>query len=644
MRSHAIRVGRALRRCRLGMWAYSHAAFRIIVHRPAPLPARTADADRFTHRRETDVPVICPPLYFGARLWRYRRSAWRSRPATTCSCPASSQVSRRSSRPSGAPAALTASESGRFLLAGRRPSDLERERRPGRRGAARGPARGARMRCSRARGRASRPCGELGLSPRRSAPGTCSGASTPTCSGGRSTPRRRPGPDGFWERAATQAASRLPPARRRSSAAAGRSSCFPRDGRRPTARSAPFAAGSAPSSAARSRAGSSRSASPMTRSCAAARAPSSRLGLRSRLRPETRGSASSTSSGRDAADRRPIRGARAAGGPEPRPRRGSRQPSRRPARTGARSIPSCSIPRAETRVSKRPSRLRCSAQELPFLAREYASARASSRLPRRERACAPPPEERGKAGEHEEGAEQRHGDDGQRVHREDVGVALSRLDVDSLRRHERQVVEGADARGGRRHGERQVADALEQEVTAERGCRGRTPGPTIAYIATSASHIPAEVAKTRKTRQRPRKAPSPSTKCAAARAARVCQRGGSHLVIRQMNRLGRARCPRAARATRKTPSAVPAESAMPVSRTGAALADQHRSEEDPDARARRRRAAARRRASPRRRTQVRALLPHGLDAEKVASTRREDVVRRRGRRRCVEKSLRLRIV
>src|ERR687888_116265 len=46
-------------------------------------------------------------------------------------------------------------------------------------------------------------------------------------------------------------------------------------------------------------------------------------------------------------------------------------------------------------------------------------------------------------------------------------------------------------------------------------------------MATSASRIPAEVAKTRKTRLRPRKAPSPSTKWAAARAARVCQRGGS---------------------------------------------------------------------------------------------------------------------
>jgi Acyltransferase len=25
-----------------------------------------------THRRETDVPMICPPLFFGARLWRHR--------------------------------------------------------------------------------------------------------------------------------------------------------------------------------------------------------------------------------------------------------------------------------------------------------------------------------------------------------------------------------------------------------------------------------------------------------------------------------------------------------------------------------------------------------------------------------------------
>jgi hypothetical protein len=54
-----------------GMLAYSRAAFRVRV---------LASNFRFepgtlivsTHRRETDVPLICPPLYFGASVWRHR--------------------------------------------------------------------------------------------------------------------------------------------------------------------------------------------------------------------------------------------------------------------------------------------------------------------------------------------------------------------------------------------------------------------------------------------------------------------------------------------------------------------------------------------------------------------------------------------
>ena len=48
-----------------GMWAYSHAAFRVTTlsaGRFAPEPGTLVVA---THRRETDVPILCPPLYFG---------------------------------------------------------------------------------------------------------------------------------------------------------------------------------------------------------------------------------------------------------------------------------------------------------------------------------------------------------------------------------------------------------------------------------------------------------------------------------------------------------------------------------------------------------------------------------------------------
>ena len=47
-----------------GMWAYSNAAFRVSVldaEKPAPGPGTLVAV---THRRETDVPVIGPPLYF----------------------------------------------------------------------------------------------------------------------------------------------------------------------------------------------------------------------------------------------------------------------------------------------------------------------------------------------------------------------------------------------------------------------------------------------------------------------------------------------------------------------------------------------------------------------------------------------------
>ena len=48
-----------------GMWAYSRTAFRVTTlsaGRFAPEPGTLVVA---THRRETDVPILCPPLYFG---------------------------------------------------------------------------------------------------------------------------------------------------------------------------------------------------------------------------------------------------------------------------------------------------------------------------------------------------------------------------------------------------------------------------------------------------------------------------------------------------------------------------------------------------------------------------------------------------
>jgi hypothetical protein len=53
-----------------GMWAYSHASFRIQPLGPRRFRLGPATMIVVTHRRETDVPVIGPVLYFGGRLWR----------------------------------------------------------------------------------------------------------------------------------------------------------------------------------------------------------------------------------------------------------------------------------------------------------------------------------------------------------------------------------------------------------------------------------------------------------------------------------------------------------------------------------------------------------------------------------------------
>jgi Acyltransferase len=47
-----------------GMWVYSRAAFRVSVLDPEGYPPEPGTLVAVTHRRETDVPVICPPLYF----------------------------------------------------------------------------------------------------------------------------------------------------------------------------------------------------------------------------------------------------------------------------------------------------------------------------------------------------------------------------------------------------------------------------------------------------------------------------------------------------------------------------------------------------------------------------------------------------
>lgn len=50
-----------------GMWAYSNAAFRVEILGPK-LELEPGTVILVTHRRETDVPLVCPPLYFGASM------------------------------------------------------------------------------------------------------------------------------------------------------------------------------------------------------------------------------------------------------------------------------------------------------------------------------------------------------------------------------------------------------------------------------------------------------------------------------------------------------------------------------------------------------------------------------------------------
>ena len=56
----------------LGMLAYSRAALRVRVLAARRFSLEPGTLILVTHRRETDVPVICPPLYFGSEQWRKR--------------------------------------------------------------------------------------------------------------------------------------------------------------------------------------------------------------------------------------------------------------------------------------------------------------------------------------------------------------------------------------------------------------------------------------------------------------------------------------------------------------------------------------------------------------------------------------------
>lgn len=64
-----------------GMWAYSNAAFKVDVLDPARFAPEPGTMIAVTHRRETDVPVVGPPLYFatGGRRNTTRRLHFAAR-------------------------------------------------------------------------------------------------------------------------------------------------------------------------------------------------------------------------------------------------------------------------------------------------------------------------------------------------------------------------------------------------------------------------------------------------------------------------------------------------------------------------------------------------------------------------------------
>ena len=58
-----------------GMRAYSRAAFRVRYVGPKPFRLRPGTLVVATHRKETDVPLIAPELYFRGSLWKHRDEA-----------------------------------------------------------------------------------------------------------------------------------------------------------------------------------------------------------------------------------------------------------------------------------------------------------------------------------------------------------------------------------------------------------------------------------------------------------------------------------------------------------------------------------------------------------------------------------------
>jgi hypothetical protein len=69
---HATQVGPLYDAVAFGMWAQARASFRVHVFGPRHSRLHPGTLILATHRRETDVPIIGPLLYFRARVWRYR--------------------------------------------------------------------------------------------------------------------------------------------------------------------------------------------------------------------------------------------------------------------------------------------------------------------------------------------------------------------------------------------------------------------------------------------------------------------------------------------------------------------------------------------------------------------------------------------
>jgi 1-acyl-sn-glycerol-3-phosphate acyltransferase len=70
--SHAIGVGPLYDAVGFGMRAYSRTAFRVRYLGPKSFRLRPGTLIAATHRKETDVPVLAPELYFRASLWKHR--------------------------------------------------------------------------------------------------------------------------------------------------------------------------------------------------------------------------------------------------------------------------------------------------------------------------------------------------------------------------------------------------------------------------------------------------------------------------------------------------------------------------------------------------------------------------------------------